>query len=295
MVYINSLRYSNSFKNINSLSNYKINKFPIMKLQSNNATALYNPILGSNLGIPLNILQFIFTTNYYNENIVNFELILLQIAIGIFTYGSDRLFDAYNYNISVTNNDKNILTSYSDDKINYYQYLLKNYNINLGIIFLSYFYIISLLIQDNETFPIIALLTSTLYYKDFKINFGQFKALYIGLFWTLGCVILPCVLHDHNYEILNHPLNYIPCFLTMFGSSNLLDIKDIKEDKAENIYTLPVIFGSTNSIFISHLSILISSILFAYTDNFNNNIWLSSIYELQNFGIFFANYNYTIN
>tara|TARA_B110000305_G_C19134932_1_gene490727 strand:- start:523 stop:681 length:159 start_codon:yes stop_codon:yes gene_type:complete len=51
---------------------------------------LDNPIIGFNLGIPLNILQYIFTTTYYYDNILNSELILLQFAIGIFTYGTDR-------------------------------------------------------------------------------------------------------------------------------------------------------------------------------------------------------------
>lgn len=49
-------------------------------------STIYNPIIGSNLGIPLNILQYVFTTTYYHENILNNELILLQFAIGIFTY-----------------------------------------------------------------------------------------------------------------------------------------------------------------------------------------------------------------
>lgn len=262
-------------------------------LNKNITNQIYNPIIGSNLGIPLNILQYIFTLNYYNENIINLEFILLQISIGIFTYGTDRLFDAYNYNISIKDNI-NLVNKYSNDKINYYNYLLTNFNTNILIIFLSYLYILGLLIQNKETYPLLILLTSTLYYKDFKKNFGQFKAIYIGLFWTIGSVILPCILHDHNYNILSHPYNYLPCFLTMFGSSNLLDIKDINEDKYENINTLPVIFGSKNSIFISYTSILFSIILFSYTDNFYNNIFVSSIYELQNIGLFFTNFNKTI-
>ena len=64
-------------------------------------STIYNPIIGSNLGIPLNILQYVFTTTYYHENILNNELILLQFAIGIFTYGTDRLLDAINYNKDV--------------------------------------------------------------------------------------------------------------------------------------------------------------------------------------------------
>ena len=43
------------------------------------------------------------------------ELILLQFAIGIFTYGTDRLLDAINYN-----KDENKLLLYSDAKVNYY-------------------------------------------------------------------------------------------------------------------------------------------------------------------------------
>ena len=280
MIYINNFRYINNLRPISSFNINRVSSLSLSEYKKNDLDIVYNPIIGSNLGIPLNILQYIFTTNYYNENIINIELILLQIAIGIFTYGTDRLFDAYNYNITTKNTKdtkdinkyENIVKSYSNDKINYYQYLLKNYNINIGIIFFSYLYIINLLIQDIETLPISVLLTSTLYYRSFKENFGQLKAIYIGLFWTIGCVILPCVLHDHNYEILNHPYNYIPCFLTMFGASNLLDIKDIEEDKTENIYTLPVIFGSTNSILISHLAIFSSIVLFSYSDNFNNNI-----------------------
>ena len=53
-------------------------------------STIYNPIIGSNLGVPLNILQLVFTTTYYHENIITNELILLQFAIGIFTYGTDR-------------------------------------------------------------------------------------------------------------------------------------------------------------------------------------------------------------
>ena len=130
----------------------------------------YNPIIGSNLGIPLNLLQYIYINTYYQENLITFELVALQFAIGIFTYGSDRLIDALEY--SDTSN-------YSVDKIDYYNYLKKNKNLNIFVIALSYIYIVSLLINNQETYPILFLLTSTLGYKNFKTNYGQFKALYI--------------------------------------------------------------------------------------------------------------------
>ena len=210
-------------------------------------STIYNPIIGSNLGIPLNILQYIFTTTYYQENIINNELILLQFAIGVFTYGTDRLLDAINYN-----NSENNLLVYSEDKVNYYNYLIENMNQSIISIFASYIYIINLLKSKQETYPLVVALMSTLFYRDFKKTFGEFKALYIGIFWTLGCVILPCVIHDNNYDILYHPNIYLPNFCIMFASSNMLDIKDIEEDKKENIQTLAVLLGKENSNLLSN-------------------------------------------
>ena len=224
-------------------------------------STIYNPIIGSNLGIPLNILQYIFTTTYYHDNILNNELILLQFAIGIFTYGSDRLLDASCY--LKKNEDSKI---YFDEKINYYDFLIRRMNYNIFIIMLSYIYIFDLLKQNEKTYPFLFALTSTLFYRDFKKNFGELKALYIAIFWTLGCVILPCILHDNNYEILNYPNIYIPNFLLMFASSNILDIKDIEEDSFEGIKTLAVLFGENTTKFISNQCYILAGII--YSSNF---------------------------
>ena len=128
-------------------------------------------------------------------------------------------------------------------------------------------------------------------YKNFKTNYGQFKALYIGFFWTIGTVVLPSVLLSHNYDILKEPTIILPSILNLFASSNLLDIKDLKEDKAEKIYTLPVIYGSNFAISVSHISIILAILLFYNNENFDNNIYLSLLYEAQSFGGFFLNLN----
>ena len=265
--------------NIFMINNYNNNTINI-------DNEFYNPIIGSNLGIPLNLLQYIYINTYFNENLITPELIALQFAIGIFTYGSDRLIDALEY--SNTSN-------YSVNKINYYNYLKKTKNFNIFTIAVSYIYIISLLINNPETYPILFLLTSTLGYKKFKTNFGQFKALYIGIFWTLGTVILPSVLIEHNYNILNEPTIILPSVFNLFASSNLLDIKDIKEDKAEQIYTLPVVYGTNFAIGISHISIILAISLFYNNENFDNNIYISLLYEAQSLGGFFLNFNNTKN
>lgn len=245
----------------------------------------FNPIIGSNLGIPLNILQLIFTTEYYNENIITPDLIFLQICIGISTYGSDRLLDAINSKKSIEN--------FSIEKKEYYDYILSNLYFNILIIFSSYLYIFREIKDCPEAYPIYFMLLSTLGYRNIKQKWGNLKAIYIAIFWTVGSVILPTVIHDNNYDILYSPQIYLPSIFTMFASSNLLDIKDLEEDKAENIYTLPVIYGEKFTICISHISILLSILIFNKNMYFNDNLILSLLYQGQNFGIFFLNYNKT--
>jgi hypothetical protein len=288
------MKFINNLINHKNIVPLKSNIFMLNNFNSENnknvTEIFYNPIIGSNLGIPLNLLQFIYTNTYLNENLITPQLIGLQFAIGIFTYGSDRLIDALEYN-NIYN--KTNTTNYN--KINYYNYLLKTKNFNIFVITLSYLYIFSLLINNPETYPILFLLTSTLDYKNFKKKYGQFKALYIGIFWTIGTVILPSVLISHNYDILKEPTIILPSIFNLFASSNLIDIKDIEEDKAEKIYTLPVIYGSNFAIAISHISIILAILLFYNNENFDNNIYLSLLYEAQSFGGFFLNFNNSNN
>ena len=281
MTFINNLIVKkNIFK-------FKNNIFMSNIMNNNNTnTIFYNPIIGSNLGIPLNLLQYIYISTYYKENLIIPKLVILQFAIGIFTYGSDRLIDALELEYSNTSN-------YDLNKIDYYNYLKKNKNLNIFVILLSYSYIVSILINNQETYPILFLLTSTLGYKKFKTNYGQFKALYIGIFWTIGTVVLPTVLLSHNYDVLKEPTIILPSIFNLFASSNLIDIKDIEEDKAKQIYTLPVIYGSNFAIAISHISIILAMLLFYTNENFDNNIYLSLLYEAQSFGSFFLNFNNT--
>ena len=279
------LKSHNNFYNKNIILNTNFNN-------DNKLNTIYNPIIGSSIGIPLNIIQYIFTNIYYDYNIVNIELILLQFAIGITTYGTDRLLDAIDYNNTIVLNNNNEIIPL--EKKNYYNYLLKNINYNIITILSSYLYILYLLSQESETYIFILLLSSTIFYRNLKKEFGQFKAIYIGIFWTIGTIILPIVYHDHNYDIINYPLIYLPNILSLFGSSNLLDIKDIKKDKEDNIYTLPVLYGENISICISHIAIFLSILLFSQNNNFDSNLYLTSLYQLQNFGSFFINSNKTL-
>ena len=263
------------------------NNYPLMILTSNNNT-LFNPLSGSNLGIPLNILQYVFTTAHYGESIINNELIILQFCLGFSTYGLDRLLDAFEY---YNNGEREKI---NDQKKALYSYLVNYDNYFISCIFVSYLYIYDTLLKYENGLIFLLLLMSTLFYKKLKTEFGQLKALYIGIFWSISCVIMPCVLHDHNFNILYDYTSYTPCFFTLFASSNLLDIKDIQEDKNNKIYTLPVIFGEKKSILISYIATFLSITIFLYNPHFKDNILPNLLFEFQNLGSFIIPFSYNI-
>ena len=130
--------------------------------------------------------------------------------------------------------------------------------------------------------------------------FGEFKAVYIASMWTLSTIILPSVIYDGNYDILNYPFDYLPAFLTLFASSNIIDTKDIDEDKMNDINTLPVVLGERKSYMLSLLAISLSSLIFGLNENYYNRPIINSIFEMQNAGLAFvpfiqSNYSYLDN
>ena len=62
----------------------------------------------------------------------------------------------------------------------------------------------------------------------------------------------------------------------------------IEEDKKENIYTIPVLYGENLTICFSHISILFGVLLFTYND-LHDYEFIKIIFFLQNFGTFFLN------
>ena len=109
--------------------------------------------------------------------------------------------------------------------------------------------------------------------------------------WTIASVILPCVLNDNNFQILNYPLDYLPCLLVIFGASNFADIDDIPEDKFNGINTISVKYGKDVSNFVSILSIGLASILLVENNYFDNRLIINSLLEAQQLGFMFLIYN----
>ncbi len=282
MVFINHHLNSITFKSNNPC----LTKYPIMLINQTSFTNnniiqenifQENLFKGFELGIPLNIFTFLYTYLHYNQNIIDLNILALNFLIGYFTYGRDRYIDALDFK-------KN---EYETNKKDLYELIYKNKELYNICFFLAFMEICHILLADNQIdqmFPFIFLLFQTIFYKNIKQTIGIFKSSYIAIMWSLAVIILPCVIHDHDYSILSYPQDYIPFSLTLLASSNLADCKDIEEDKINGIETIPVKYGLLGTNFINSILLLVSSLmLFNY--HWNNNQILTGILEFQNLGI----------
>ena len=263
----------------------------LILMTNNNSKPILHPFPGIEIGIPLNIFHFVFTRLLYNANIMNLRTIFFQFTTAYFSYGYDRLIDSYEINNITSINYNN--TNY--DKYNLHSFIQNNEFFIINTIIIAFFYDIDVLISNEKTYPFVAVLLSTFFYKDFKLKYSLLKPIYIALLWTVSSIIIPCILYENNYNIFLHPEIYLPCFLTLFASSNLIDIKDIDEDLNNSIYTIPIKFGVKNAIIISYISIAISSLLIFTNENYNNNLIINDIYLLQNLGLFFLPSSFNIS
>ena len=262
-----------------------INKYTNISPTNLNAA---NPIVGLDMGIPLNIIQDIFTNIHYCYDITTFKSIVLQFLIGYYTYGKDRYRDALEYNENEFDTPKRELFEFL---IKYKDFYKLSYDTTLLII-------MYMLIFDESMFyniPFIFLLYSSEYYKNIK-KIGPFiKPLYISIMWTLAVVALPCVLKDHNYNILAYPLDYLPCALTMFSSSTILDVRDIEEDKFNNVKTIPVVYGLEYAQILTLSLLALSSLIFGINDNYLESPIKNSIFEFINVWLSYYVYKQGIN
>lgn len=274
------------------INNYKypnIIKYPLIK--NNIQMSFTEPLNGLDIGIPLNIFQNIFTNLHYGYDIASIKSTGIQFLLGYYIYGKDRYNDAIDY----------INDPYETEKEDFYKSLYENrnlYDITFNLTFLA---IICLLLNENNVnnviynLPFIPLIYINGEYKNFKKQLDIFKPLYIGISWTIASIIIPCVLYEHNYDILNYPADYIPCILTLFSTSNFADTRDIDEDRIKNINTIPVKFGKKYSNIISFIALIISSILLIENPNYELRPIVNSIVEFQNFAIMGILYNNTFN
>lgn len=264
---------------------------PKINYLQNNIIASDTILTGFDIGIPLNIFSNIFTNLHYGYDITTFQSVLIQSLIGYYTYTKDRYNDAVDYNEN----------PFNTTKIELYNFINNNklfYKTTINFSFISFLFIIGLT-NNGDDFtllsPSLLLLLINGEYKLFKQYLSVFKPVYIASMWTLATIGLPCIMYDHNYEIFYYPLDYLPCFLTLFATSNFADIKDITEDKMNNISTIPIAIGEKNSNIISIIALLFSTLIFASNDNFKQREIINYIFEIQNIATIGLIYNNTLN
>ena len=251
-----------------------------LALRPSTTMSFMNPLPGLDIGIPLTIFENAYTTLHYGENIVTSKTVLLEFLIGYYVYGSDRYQDALAY----------ALNPYSTPKKDLYDYINSHKRWMVTTLFISEMSIISIFITSEHpelNIPFLILLESTRYYSDMKKYLGIVKPLYIALMWTGAAIILPSVMYEHNYDILYSPQDYLPCTLTLFAASNIVDNKDIIEDKQNGINTIPVVIGEENSNMLNMVLLILSSLLLGFNPHYLDQPIFNSLLEIQNAGISF--------
>ena len=232
-------------------------------------------VTGMDIGIPLNMITNIFTHLHYGYDITTTKIVLLQFLIGYYTYGKDRYKDALEY-------EKKPIKTPKEDLYNSILQYRHIYKISYCIAF----YLINGFLLESvniwNMLPISILLFSTEYYKLLKQNMACLKPFYVSFMWTFATVILPCFLHDQNYEILLDGYGYLPCALNLFALTNLADIKDIEEDTQNSIQTLPVKIGETNTTALIYASLASSSLLFGLHPHDLDRPYIHILFEIQN-------------
>ena len=84
-------------------------------------------------------------------------------------------------------------------------------------------------------------------YDPFKRRFPLLKPLYVGTLWTGAITVVPHLLSHVDVS----SSDVISMGLLTTGVSNWADIKDVNDDRANGIHTIPVMFGSHTAKFVS--------------------------------------------
>ena len=244
------------------------------------------------IGVPLNLFSNIYTNIHYGYDITTINSVLLQFLLGFYTYTNDRYKDALEYK-----ENKSII-NYSTSKINTYNKILNNKNIYDIILPSSVIGILYLMIINNydpshfSFFPLLYLASE---YKEYKPLLYIYKPAFIAAMWTITTVILPCVIYDNNFSILNDPQSYMASFFLIYSASNFADIDDIEEDTINGIQTLPVVFGKKITGLSSFITITIATLLLLESHNFENRFIFNTLTEVQQLGLMYYYYNNTFN
>lgn len=168
----------------------------------NDTTTLINII--PKIGIPLNIIGYFYTTIDKHHSIWTWQIFTLQFLIGFYTYGKDKLYDAYEYKklIKTSNNPCFVNELYGNKKIQLFNTILQNEEFYKDI-FKNTFYLIFTLLLWKEDNTNIFNIAECLFVYEFIKNIPFFLSLKI----ILSIMLFVSMIQLHLLPIL--PFVYI--------------------------------------------------------------------------------------
>lgn len=167
------------------------------------------PVLGADVGLSLVLLQAA------SHHEITPSLVMCDLALCHSIYGRDRLKDQIR--------DQNL--QYLDTEC-----MIFNVSTSLATVLAIYF---MLKYEHNECIPLIVFLSNC--YHNTKRHLGISKSFVIGILWAYTIIFVP-------------PEGGAKDLFCMYsavysGASNLADIKDVEDDRRQNIRTIPVSHG----------------------------------------------------
>lgn len=157
---------------------------------------------GVSLGIPLNILTWLYTTYQHHENIMTPQIIILNCLVGTYTYGMDRMIDALEF-------DKisSCCVKKSKSKRVLYQYILENYDILKNIYNSIYWMFTMILMADPVNGIRIQTLLFLVIYELAKFSMNlryTFFSYYLGIqgykLYTIYAIITAIMINSHLFD-----------------------------------------------------------------------------------------------
>jgi hypothetical protein len=217
---------------------------------------MFLPFIGLEVGLLSMFYEFVFTNlHFHDQNVcVPIWTYFLQILLCHSSYGYDRYLD-----VKSGDSNNSELIEYINENSDYVKgTIATSFLISTGV----------LLFNEHVRFLTLPMVLSAIYYKNFKEAFPLLKPAFISLLLITSSVVVPSIIAESNLNVLHDFNVLIPPMANLYSASNYLDIVDYNVDKANNISTLPVLFGNDTALMVSFLANAVSTVSHISHPNF---------------------------
>lgn len=83
------------------------------------------------------------------------------------------------------------------------------------------------------------------------------KIFLISFVWSIVTILLPIIQSNNNYDNKHILLMLIERFIFVFAITIPFDIRDISDDRASGLKTIPILIGQKKSIVVANISLLL--------------------------------------